>query len=38
MVISGINKIEWVSNNARLVFGYKKNINLLQKNVNNLMP
>lgn len=38
LVISGINKIIWVSNNARSVFGYRKNYYLLQTSINNLMP
>lgn len=37
-VINDINKIKWVSNNAKNIFGYKKTSHLLKVSTNCLMP
>lgn len=38
LVVANINSIVWASNNAKLIFGYKKNSTLLKSVINSLMP
>lgn len=38
LLVSDIHTIQWVSNNSKSIFNYKKNSSIINGTINNLMP